>query len=373
MVNNKFIAKIKKYFTPASLVLYGICLISGVIQLCAAVNTGFADIFNRYVSSGVRSVLAKTTNLFPFSIAETAILALPLIFAAIIIFAVKIFKRDFTESVRCLIALFGVVTLFYTLFVFGFAAAYHGSALDIKLGLERNDVTAGELAAAASALLEKAEEAADGVDFIYGSHSVMPYSLNDMNKKLNDAYEKLSTRLGFVQKLRSNVKYIMLSEPMTYTHISGVYSYYTGEANININFPDYTIPFTAAHELSHQRGIARENEANFMAYLVCMESDDPYIRYSGYINLFEYVFSSLYGADPEAYKAILQNMDNRIRYEMISYSEFFDKYRKSVASTVSNAINDTYLKIQGQTAGTKSYGLVVDMAVAYYKGGYISQ
>jgi hypothetical protein len=44
---------------------------------------------------------------------------------------------------------------------------------------------------------------------------------------------------------------------------------------------------------------------------------------------------------------------------------FFDKYRESTVSEVSGAINNSYLQLQG-TEGTRSYGLVVDLAVAYY-------
>ena len=131
-------------------------------------------------------------------------------------------------------------------------------------------------------------------------------------------------------------------------------------------FPDYTIPYTAAHELAHQRGIAREDEANFVAFLVCMASDDPYIQYSGYLNMFEYVGAALSGASSERYQAIFAELDRQVLYEEISYSEFYAKYRHSKVSHVSNAVNDTYLKLQG-TPGAQSYGMVVDLAVAYYK------
>ena len=145
-----------------------------------------------------------------------------------------------------------------------------------------------------------------------------------------------------------------------------MYSFFTGEANINVAFPDYTIPFTAAHELSHQRGIAREDEANFMAFLVCIDSDDAYIRYSGYLNLLEYVLSALYSASPVLYYSVIETVSPEIRAEMQAYSKFFEKYRNSTASKVSETVNNTSLILQG-TEGTKSYGMVVDLAVAYYK------
>ena len=190
--------------------------------------------------------------------------------------------------------LLSILSLLFSLFVLNFASAYRGSTIEQKLGLERKNVSADELAGTAIALHDRLEKILDEVQFGYGSFSVMPYSLSEMNDKLNDAYETVCEKYPFVQSMRTKVKLIVMSEPMTYTHISGVYSYFTGEANLNVNFPDYMLPYTAAHELAHQRGIAREDEANFMAFLVCIESDDPYIRYSGYANVLSYVLSSLY-------------------------------------------------------------------------------
>ena len=189
-----------------------------------------------------------------------------------------------------------------------------------------------------------------------------------MCRDLMIGYERLHRDHPGFWQFSSAVKPVILSEPMSYTHITGIYTFFTGEANLNINFPDYTLPFTAAHELAHQRGFAREKEANFIAFLVCINSEHPYTRYSGYVNMVEYLSNALYSADRTLWEEVFYSLDLRIRYEMQAYNDFYDKYRESVAADVSNAVNDTYLKVQGQTEGTKSYGLVVDLAVAYFNG-----
>jgi hypothetical protein len=97
-----------------------------------------------------------------------------------------------------------------------------------------------------------------------------------------------------------------------------------------------------------------------------MESDDPYIRYSAHLNMYEYVANALYDASPTLYYDVLARLDTDVRYELAAYSQFFDKYRNSTASQISGAVNDTFLQSQG-TPGTKSYGMVVDLAVAYYR------
>jgi hypothetical protein len=284
----------------------------------------------------------------------------------LIFFAIKATKSEKTYAyARYVSFLVCIILSVYSSFVLTLGTSYHGKTLDEKMGIDTRAVSAQELYDTALILIEGAEKELENVNFKYGSSSVMPYDLDTMNSHLDKAVKKAADKYGFISKLGADLKYVMLSEPMSYTHITGVYTFFTGEANININFPDYTIPFTAAHELSHQRGIARENEANFCAFLICMESDDPYIRYSAYVSMYEYFASPIYSADKELYSTLYSSIDPKIRYEMIAFNEFFDKYEKSVASEVSGAINDTYLQIQGQEQGSKSYGLVVDLAVAY--------
>ncbi|MBO7310362.1 MAG: DUF3810 domain-containing protein, partial [Clostridia bacterium] len=218
----------------------------------------------------------------------------------------------------------------------------------------------------ASVLSDHIKEEAANVAYGEDGFSIMPYNYSQMNDHLSTAFDKACDKYAFIPRLNSRVKPVMLSNAMSYTHITGVYTFFTGEANINVAFPEYTIPYTAAHELSHQRGIAKENEANFMAFLVSVEADDSYIRYSAYLNLYEYVLSALATADTELYIQAYSKLPIQARQELAAYSVFYDKYRDSTASDISNTVNDTFLKIHG-TEGTKSYGMVVDLAVAYFK------
>ncbi len=330
------------------------------------ISEPFADFFNRYISSVVRAILAYVTRPIPFSFSEMLIILSPVIAVAVIIYATRRFSSSWREVLIFCACILSVLSLFFSVFTLAFAPGYHGSTLDKKLGIERKEVSAEELYRTATILAYKTNEEAENVYFRKGNFSIMPYTFGEMNDKLMKAYEDAHEKYHFIQPLDSRLKPVMLSEAMSYTHITGIYTFFTGEANINITFPDYTIPYTAAHELAHQRGIAREDEANFVAYLVCIESDDAYIRYSAYLNLLEYVMSALNRAAPALYREVVYSLSGEVRGELLAYSAFFEKYRDSVASEISGVVNDTYLTIQG-TAGTASYGMVVDLAVAYYR------
>ena len=367
IIENTDNAKVKKLRLPlVCKILYGLAAISAVLYLLFLFFPALADFFNKYISPAIRAPLAWLTGWIPFSLAEYLLLLLPVILIAVVSYGMKRYADSWRSiGIFCLI-ICSVGAYVFSTFTMGFVPSYRGSRLDVKMGLDKREVSAQELKTTAEILAAKLSEDIDEIVFTEDGSSVMPYSYAEMGDKLMDAYASACEKYDFIQPLRSNIKRIMLSEPMTYTHISGVYTFFTGEANLNVNYPNYTLPYTAAHEFAHQRGIAREDEANFVAFLVCIESDDAYIRYCAYLNLYEYVANALYSASPEYYAQVYYDLPLCVRREMKAYSEFFEKYRDSVASEVSGAVNDTFLTING-TEGTKSYGMVVDLAVAYYK------
>ncbi len=349
-----------------SLLLYALAGICLILYTVMSFNPVFADWFNRTVSATGRSLLATLTAPFPFSLGEATLFLLPLI----LILSVRYAARHRCETWRTTAVYIGImgsvaVTLF-SVFVLNFAAGYRARPLDEKLELDRHDLRAEELYDTALHLIDCINRETAAVTFYTDDFSIMPYTLEEMNRHLSDAYVDFTAEHDFIRHNSGRVKPVLVSEVMSYMHITGVYSFFTGEANINVNFPAYTIPYTAAHEMAHQRGIAREDEANFVAFLVCIGSDDPYIRYSGYLNLYEFVANALWRADKELYSKAVAHLNGEVKAEMTAYNQFFDRYKESTVSHVSSSINNSYLQSQG-TPGTRSYGMVVDLAVAYYQ------
>lgn len=350
-------------FCKVALALTVLC---GLLYLIQRLSVNFSDFFNTYISSLFRRVLSFLTCWFPFSLAEILLILLPVGTVALVIYAVK--KRcDTWESAgKFLLTLVCCVLLLFDLFVLTFSAGYNTASIDKKAGLTRTAVSAEDLYRTAMVLTEKVNQASESIAYGEDDFSVMPYDLKEMNHQLMTAYAKLQGDYPFIDHFYSRVKPVMLSYAMSYTHITGVYSYFTGESNINVYFPDYTVPYTAAHELAHQRGISREDEANFVAFLVCTASEDAYLQYSGYLGLCEYVLNALYSANQKLYWEAIGTLKEPVRQEMRAYSAFFEQFRDNVAADVSGVVNDTFLKTQG-TEGERSYGLVVDLAVAYYR------
>ncbi|MBR6563668.1 MAG: DUF3810 domain-containing protein [Clostridia bacterium] len=362
--------KASGFFTkPFKLLLY-VFAASLTVYLLSRFSPAFAELWTIYPAQLIRFILAKLTGWIPFSFAECLIVSLPILAIAYIVVSTVSTKRD--ESMdnffKWLRPLISVILVIVILFFIGFGPAYGRYKLSKNLDIEQSAVSADELFTTASIVSDELRGITDLVSFDLSGASIMPYDYQTLVKKMNESFDKYAEDADYISHFRSSPKAIALSGIMTYTHISGVYTFMTGESNINTNYPDFLIPYTMAHEMAHQRGIAREDEANFVAFLVCIASDDDYIRYCGYANMLNYLNSALAKADSALYKELLYKVvPHELLYEFVAYSAFFDKYRDSTASEVTGAVNDTFLQSQGQQAGTKSYGLVVDLAVAYYK------
>ncbi len=346
---------------------YLLLAVSIVIYIAFTRSSAFADWWNGGIGSVGRRLFAYLFAWLPVSFAELLVLLIPMLVPLVIYIGFKYFCDSFRAMMTYIGILLSVLALVASIFIWNFAAGYWGTPLDQKLGLDRRECSAEELYLTAEILSAEMHDLSDEIIFLEDGTSLMPYSYAEMNEKLLYAYESFTEEHDFIDHFYSRVKPIMLSEPMSYTHITGVYSFFTGEANINVNFPDYCVPFTAAHELAHQRGISREDEANFIAFLVCMESDDPYIRYSACLNVYEYVANALAGANGKLFNQSYADLPVEVQREEAAYVEFFEKYKDNVAADISDVTNDAYLQSQGVPQGSRSYNLVVDLAVAYFR------
>ncbi len=349
-----------------TIVIFILTALTAILHFISSTSEAFSDFFNLNISSIVRFILAKITNWLPFSLAEVLFILIPVIFFCVLKYAIKNKSSSYRAvGVYCL-EILSFACCFYIIFFWAYGVGYGAAPLDKKLNLDTENITADDLLSTAIWLAEETNESAKDVKYVKSGFSVMPYGYNEMSENIIEAYDKHTENHNYLSRLNSRIKPIMLSEAMAYTHISGVYTFFTGEANINTAFPPYTIPFTAAHEFAHQRGIAPEDEANFVSFDVLRDSEDFYLRYCAYLNMLEYVLDALYRASPQKYDLALSYVDKNVMGEIRAYSAFFKKYEGSAAGNISGTINDTFLKLNG-TEGSVSYGLVVKLATGLHR------
>jgi hypothetical protein len=150
---------------------------------------------------------------------------------------------------------------------------------------------------------------------------------------------------------------------LSYLGISGVFCPFTGEPNVNTTLPDPELPFVVAHETAHQRGLAREDEANYVASLACRLHDDADFRYSGSLIASLHALAALRGIASELAAEIGRTRSAPVRRDLRALQEWTLRYQ-SPLRRVGEAVNDGYLRSQGQRDGVRSYGRMVDLLIA---------
>ncbi len=351
-------------FSPFAVLSFLVALLSFALLFASRRWTAVADFLNETLCFGYRRTMAAFADLFGFSLFEILVFLIPVFVAIIVILAVRAFRRG-VGRMRFVLNLFALALLFYSGHIIALGISYNTTTVDKEMGFETVKITEENLSETMILLRDEVNSLVDSIEFSEDGSSSCGYSMDEISNLICKSYSELSSEYGFVPDFYSRAKAVgPFSVGMSYLGITGIYTYFTGEANVNMTYPDYDVVFTAAHELSHQRGILRENEANFMAYLVCSRSEDIYLRYSAALNLYQYVGSALYRTNKELYYEIADGLDVRARGDIRVSNAVTQKYGDTILNDISDFANDLFLKSNG-TEGIVTYGRVVILAVSY--------
>jgi hypothetical protein len=161
-----------------------------------------------------------------------------------------------------------------------------------------------------------------------------------------------------------SIKKSLLTLPLSYMGYSGYLNPLTGEAHTNAYINNFKTPVLTLHEMSHQLGFAKENEANFIAVISGLRHPDKHFQYSAAIFGLRYCLGDLYSRDPEAYENIKESIRPGIFANYRELTEFWQQY-EGVIEEVSQVTYNTYLKANNQPDGMQTYSYVVALLVNY--------
>lgn len=180
------------------------------------------------------------------------------------------------------------------------------------------------------------------------------------------AYDSLASVQPQFSYPFSSLKPSLFSYPGLYIGFAGYYNPFTGEAQVNVRDPAFTLPYTACHEMGHQLGYAKENEANFIGFLACRESPDPAVRYSTYLDLYQYAFRELFFRDSIFAKELRRKLAPGVREDLQELRRFSQKYENDLEPKIW-AVYSRFLRANGQPHGIKTYSEVTAWLIALAK------
>ena len=336
-----------------------------VVQQLAALAPGLVESFYaRSFYPRVARTLSLTTGGLPFSAGEAIVILFFLILLSALARLVYMLARRRAQWRAHLLASFKVALWCAAAFVFFFMLVfglnYQRPPLVETLGYDQRRASADELEWMTRAVVV-------GINRNYEEAHAAGYTPPDMTRVveiLKESYAHEAELSPFAVEGFGPPKPVYFSGALTRLGISGIYFPFTGEPNFNAEAPDFQQPFSVAHEMAHQRGFARESEANFVAFLVCTHAADPFVRYSGYRQGLGVAFE-LYKLDPERARAVLNELSAGYRDDSIRAARFWAK-AAGRAGALSMRLNDLYLRANRIRSGTKNYGEVTALLIGFY-------
>ena len=315
----------------------------------------------------ISRIISAFTGLFGFSVAEAFVCAvilgvLFLLIRNIVLLAVK--KQSFMRFFSFMLSMFifagAMLNLFYVTWGFNYSrpTLYQLMELEVK---QRPDSELQQLcftlADRAARLRTEVPQDENGVFYIA--------DYRDYFDKIPAAYQNLSEDYAVFSSPAAAAKGVKASEGMSWAGISGIYMPYTAEPNVNVHQPALLLLSSAAHETAHYLGFAREDEANFIAYLACTYSYDPAVEYSGVMLALINCANKLYRSDANKFAPLREMYSDAMIRDLSAYNAYWDAYEGEVEEAF-DSLNDNYLKFNQQQDGVKSYGMMVDLMLAYY-------
>jgi hypothetical protein len=271
-----------------------------------------------------------------------------------------------TRGVRVRAALVrwvGAGALAYLVFLLTWGLNYDRPPVGRLLGLEPVPATAAELQALCRELLDAAAAARAGQPEDAQGALRLADGARGALGRAPEGYARLGTLQPlFAGPLRAP-KPLAASTLFSRLGISGIYVPFTGEAHVNLDVPAATLPFAACHELAHLRGFAREDEASFVGYLACRAHPDADFRYSAAFEGLRHSLAALQPFAGDAARRLAAAAAPGVRRDWAALDAWVRRHA-GPASTLSHAVNDAYLRSQGQAEGVRSYGRVVDLLLA---------
>lgn len=345
----------KKYKHP----IIGVILLAMtvILQIMARNIDGFSQWYVITIYPVIVGTIGRLAGIFPFSIAEIGLYLFITIFIAIVIRAVCKKKMK-----QLLINIFLTISILLFLYSANCGVNYYRISFAESEGVDLESYSVEELKETCIWLTEKVNDWASYVS--RDENGVMVLTEDEKEeavhsmKSLGKKYPELS---GYYPKPKALINHWILSVQK----VSGIYSPFTIEANYNKEMTDYNIPLTVCHELSHLKGFMQEEEANFIAFLACIESKSADFQYGGYMLGWIHCMNLLYRTDYDAWQEIRQDLSHLVEPDLKANSEFWNRYDSRVAE-VADQINDTYLKANGQSDGVESYGRMADLIVIYH-------
>lgn len=339
----------------------------------AASPSAWEHIYSMGINKFIIQVVSLVFGIFPFSVFEFfiyAILLLIIIYPIyLIVKIIRNHKLGWTIFLNGLLNIGVFVSTLFTAFILMWGLNYKRPQFGISEKIVAGEYTTEQLGELYGYLLNQAAEIRNQLPEDENGTMKALGNYRDIFKRAQLGYDVAGEKFIELTGDYGIAKPLLISKWLNYTGITGIYSPFTGEPNVNVAILDLNLPVTTCHEMAHQRGYGFEDQCNFIAYLTCVMHPDLDFQYSGYILAISYVSNALASSNYPLLLELNSTMSPKVLFDLNYHNDYWAQFEGDVQDVATN-INSSYLQANGVESGTQSYGKVVDLLLAYYDKYY---
>lgn len=326
----------------------------------------FPDLVEKGYSLGLYPVISSLMRMglgfLPFSLGD-------LLYAILILMLIRWtyirFSQRFRNPKRWGLHALATLSLIYACFNLFWGYNYYRLPLHQTLEID-SEYSTEELITLTEKLVHRSNQIHLSITNDDSVKVNMPYSKGELLRMSAEGYENLEHIFPELDYKQVSLKRSLFSLPLTYMGFNGYLNPLTNEGQVNTLIVPYKIPTTASHEIGHQVGFAKENEANFLASLSTMNHPDIYFRYSGYTFALSYCLSELYVRDQELTEELMDEMNYGIHLNYKEVQDFWARHKNPLEPVFMYTYN-SFLKANNQPEGMRSYSYVVALLVNFFQ------
>ncbi len=237
---------------------------------------------------------------------------------------------------------------------------YYGTGFAAKAGMQAPAVSVEQLAAVTDYFAARVNETADAV--LRDENGLFAVDRTEILQSCTGLYMPLLDRWPFLDGPERHPKPAVYSKLMSAWGFTGYLCPLVGESTLNMDCPAVFLPVTVAHELAHQRGVAAEQEANFVGVMAATAGGDAVYQYSGWLFGYLHLSNALYSADPQLATESYATLCAEAQADMSLNNAYWKQWEGPVRET-GEKVYTAFLQGYGQELGMRSYGACVDLLV----------
>ena len=276
--------KKKKYW----IVLTVLVILTGLLALVGLFPAA-CDWYTDHIYGHLCDGISRLTALLPVALGELLMyLGIILVLIGLILLLLLLILRKKAKFRRFCAGYFKTFLMMLVCLVLWYMPCWFipfcGTVLGKGENTQRTEFTVKELGAVAAFAVNGMNQAAEEIEITADGRIDFP-STAEYHARIETAMRNASDEFPRLTGYYPPVKNALCSDILKRMNIGGYNYPFTMEPTHNKYISPIWMPVLDAHELSHHKGYYKENEGNFVSQIALSQSDDPFLRFSGFYDM----------------------------------------------------------------------------------------